>query len=160
MELPPPVVHAPNTGTTLRPTRSNRVRATLMGWSIGYDENWKRDIGYGVPCECDYPECSHTIDRGLSFVCGGDAYGGEHGCGLFFCSDHRHFVEIEDGDDQAEVCERCRDGLDPFPAKADTAEWINWKLTHDSWAQWRNEHPDEVAALRRSINSLPGGTFP
>ncbi len=28
-----------------------------MGWSIGYDYNWKRDIGYSVPCECDNPKC-------------------------------------------------------------------------------------------------------
>lgn len=28
-----------------------------MGWSVGYDDNWKRDIGYGVPALCDYPDC-------------------------------------------------------------------------------------------------------
>ena len=29
-----------------------------MGWSIGYDEKWQRDIGYGVPAICDYPGCT------------------------------------------------------------------------------------------------------
>lgn len=24
-----------------------------------------------------------------SYVCGGDGYGGEHGCGLVFCGQHR-----------------------------------------------------------------------
>ena len=28
-----------------------------MGWSIGYDNNWNRDIGYGVPAFCDHPKC-------------------------------------------------------------------------------------------------------
>src|SRR4051812_7048849 len=27
-----------------------------MGWSIGYDSNWQRDIGYGVPAFCDHPQ--------------------------------------------------------------------------------------------------------
>ncbi len=53
-----------------------------MGWSIGSDGD--RDIGYGVPAECDHPDCTAEIDRGLSYVCGGDPYGGEYGCGLFF----------------------------------------------------------------------------
>ena len=26
-----------------------------MGWSIGFDSKWNRDIGYGVPATCDYP---------------------------------------------------------------------------------------------------------
>ncbi len=26
-----------------------------MGWSIGYDKNLKRDIGYGVPATCEHP---------------------------------------------------------------------------------------------------------
>ena len=45
-----------------------------MGWEIGYDDNWERDIGYGVPAECDHPDCQ-VIDRGLSYVCGGEPYG-------------------------------------------------------------------------------------
>lgn len=37
-----------------------------MGWSIGFDTRWKRDIGYGVPAECDHPTCGAQIDRGLA----------------------------------------------------------------------------------------------
>jgi len=51
-----------------------------MGWSIGYDEDWKRDIGYGVPSICDHPDCNKEINRGMNYVCGGQAYGGEDGC--------------------------------------------------------------------------------
>lgn len=53
-----------------------------MSWAIGYDENWKRDVGYGVPAICDHPGCNEKIDRGLAFVCGGEPMGGEKGCGL------------------------------------------------------------------------------
>ena len=59
-----------------------------MGWSVGYDSKWERDIGYGVPAICDHPGCNKEIDRGLGYVCGGEPYGGEHGCGLFFCGEH------------------------------------------------------------------------
>ena len=59
-----------------------------MGWSIGFDSNWNRDIGYGVPAVCDHPKCNAEIHRGLAYVCGGQPYGGEKGCGLFFCYEH------------------------------------------------------------------------
>lgn len=39
-----------------------------MGWSVGFDENWQRDIGYGVPAYCDHPQCKAEIDRGLDYV--------------------------------------------------------------------------------------------
>lgn len=48
-----------------------------MSWSVGWDPNWRRDIGYGVPAVCDHPECGVAIDRGLSYVCGSDPFGGE-----------------------------------------------------------------------------------
>ena len=108
-----------------------------MSWSIGYDRTWQRDIGYGVPAVCDHPDCSTPIDRGLAYVCGADPYGGEHGCGLYFCS--RHLVGAH------QQCERCVRGRTPFPAKPDVAEWMQHKLTHESWARWREEHPDAVA---------------
>jgi len=40
-----------------------------MGWAVGYDNRWSRDIGYGVPAWCDEPGCSEAIDRGLAYVC-------------------------------------------------------------------------------------------
>jgi hypothetical protein len=129
-----------------------------VGWSIGYDGSWQRDIGYGVPALCDYPKCNEEIDRGLAYVCSHqEPYGGD-GCGLYFCGKHRGI----DGQ-----CERCRAGQPPFQAKPDIPRWVGHKLMHPSWAQWREENPDEVAALRGlapsaretgSANTVP--TFP
>ncbi len=107
-----------------------------MGWSIGFDTKWNRDIGYGVPCECDHPKCKNKIDRGLAYVCcEQQPYGGENGCGLYFCSDHRG----ENG-----KCERCEKNKKPFKAKPDIDEWIQWKLTDESWAEWRKENEEFI----------------
>jgi hypothetical protein len=114
-----------------------------MGWSLGYDESWSRDVGYGVPSICDQPECGAKIDRGLSYACGGEPFGGEFGCGLFFCLDH-----IYDCAGKTNVCARCAAGQPPYDPKPDTREWIEWKLTDESWAQWRMQNPDEVERLR------------
>lgn len=107
-----------------------------MGWSIGYDTYWNRDIGYGVPAVCDYPNCNAEIDRGLAFVCGGEPYGGERGCGLYFCDQHRDAANSQ--------CERCATDQNPFIAKADTKEWLEHKRTDPSWAQWRAERKAET----------------
>jgi hypothetical protein len=126
-----------------------------MGWSIGYDDKWERDIGYGVPAVCDHPECNEEIDRGLAYVCGGQPYGGDKGCGLFFCSKHRQFREFDDGE-HAQVCERCADDeAEIFDAKPDVPQWIRWKLEHESWQEWRDENPAEVAALRARVSQHP-----
>jgi hypothetical protein len=129
-----------------------------MSWSIGVDRNWNRDIGYGVPAVCDHPDCNEKIDRGLSFVCGGEAYGGEHGCGLFLCGAHLLHGEPRDPDVDADgydqedakawaasvesstgnyFCERCLAGAKPFEPKPDIDEWVRHKATDPSWAMWR-----------------------
>lgn len=110
-----------------------------MGWSIGYDSMWQRDIGYGVPAFCDHPDCDTEIDRGLAFVCGGQPYGGQDGCGLYFCP--RHQIG------RWQQCERCAGAIGPFKAKPDHPDWIRHKLTHQSWQQWRDEQP--AAALEQ-----------
>lgn len=111
-----------------------------MSWAVGYDDHWHRDIGYGVPAYCDQPRCAVQIDRGLFYVCGGEVYGGEKGCGLFFCSAHLSTVPLR--------CSRCRHHKSPFTAKPDHPDWIRHKLTDGTWAGWRAEHPDEVKALK------------
>ena len=116
-----------------------------MGWSIGYDTNWKRDIGYGVPAYCDHPDCNEEIDRGLAHVCKGQQpYGGE-GCGLYFCSKHQSY----DGE-----CERCANNKEPFKAKPDHPEWLKWKLTDESWQKWRDENPKEVEAMSQILGEV------
>jgi hypothetical protein len=117
-----------------------------MGWSIGYDSNWKRDIGYGVPCQCDLPGCSEQIDRGLAYVCGTHPRGGSRGCGLYFCPEHLKYRRIEG--EYIQLCPRCyrRPGLKAYDPKPDIPLWINHKLKDPSWAEWRAENPDWVAA--------------
>jgi len=118
-----------------------------MGWAVGYDTNWQRDIGYGVPSICDHPGCDAEIDRGLGYVCGGQPYGGEHGCGLYFCEEHSFY----DWNVKCERCHACHDGADPFTPTPDTDEWIRHKLTDPSWGPWRKDNPEEVEHLKDLI---------
>jgi hypothetical protein len=83
-----------------------------MGWSHGTDGNrpeGDRDIGYGVDAVCDHKECDVKIDRGLAFVCGGDPYGGDHGCGGFFCHEvpHLEYYVNKDDDMSSQLCPEC-----------------------------------------------------
>lgn len=122
-----------------------------MGWSVGFDSRWSRDIGYGVPATCDSPGCGKVIDRGLAYVCGGEPYGGDEGCGLFFCLELHLFMT------DPQLCERCDAGEPPFEPTPDTAEWLKWKLTDESWAEWRRSHPVEEQAVREQLSEVPCG---
>ena len=106
-----------------------------MGWSIGYDNHWRRDIGYGVPAYCDHPKCNAEIDRGLAYVCGGGPYGENEkrdGCGLYFCYKH---LNLEN------YCPKCaRYDKKPYKPKTEHPEWIKFKATDPSWAEWRKEN--------------------
>lgn len=131
-----------------------------MSWAIGYDGNWKRDIGYGVPAECDHEDCNKRIDRGLAYVCGQEPYGGEYGCGLYFCGKHLLYSDILGTDRGSWFCEKCSFYLDQdaqekqadlddyFTPKPDVARWIRHKLKHHSWQQWRDENQAEVATIK------------
>jgi len=117
-----------------------------MSWAIGFDSNWNRDIGYGVPAYCDHPDCDEEIDRGLSYVCcDTQPYGGE-GCGLYFCAKHSYITEKHYG-----LCVCCLRGNKPFSPKPDHHEWVNWKLTDESWEEWRQAYPKEVEKLKQQI---------
>ncbi|NKS29300.1 hypothetical protein GS534_00985 [Rhodococcus hoagii] len=116
-----------------------------MGWSIGFDEKWGRDIGYGVPACCDHPGCSERIDRGLDYVCGGEPYGGEQGCGLYLCGRHLALSVV------TQQCERCAADSRPFEPSADLPEWLEWKLTDPSWAAWREANPGHVREMRATL---------
>lgn len=101
-----------------------------MGWAVGFDSNLERWIGYGVPAQCDHPGCKEEIDRGLAYVCGGQPYGGDRGCGLHFCDKHGG----------GGLCERCQNEQEPFEPKPDVEEWIQWQLTDESWEKWRKDN--------------------
>lgn len=109
-----------------------------MSWSIGYDERWKRDIGYGVPAYCDNPGCRRTIDRGLAFVCGGEPYGGERGCGLYFCTLHLNCDSL---------CHRCHKKKPPFKPKPEHPDWVKHKMSDPSWSEWRMKEADPMKCL-------------
>lgn len=113
----------------------------MMGWAVGFDTHWDRDIGYGVPATCDQPDCGAAIDRGLGYVCGGEPYGGDDGCGLYFCGEHL-----------ARLCDRCENGRPPYEPTPDTAEWLKWKLTDESWAEWRQQNPDATEQIRAALS--------
>lgn len=120
-----------------------------MGWSVGYDASWNRDIGYGVPATCDHPGCGADIDRGLAYVCANqEPYGGD-GCGLFFCEQHKAKWSDRIG---AFCCERCAAEADPFDPTSDVPQWIRHKLTDASWQRWREENAAEVDKLRSQLS--------
>jgi hypothetical protein len=123
-----------------------------MSWAVGWDGRHQRDIGYGVPATCDRPKCGAEIDRGLAYVCGGEPYGGEHGCGLYFCGAHLTGTR-KDGDRWVHICGRCDKGRPPYEPTPDVAEWIEHKLTDESWEQWRAENAELVEQVEASLVS-------
>jgi hypothetical protein len=133
-----------------------------MGYSIYFDSRRNRDLGYGVPAVCDHPDCENEINRGLSYLCGDQPYtGGEHGCSLYFCGEHKSYHTTVIGGDEhdcdvpnCQLCERCQHGLTEFDMKPDTKKWMQWKLSHESWQQWRDENPQEVEKLVKVINNM------
>lgn len=126
-----------------------------MSWSIGHDDRWKRDIGHGVPSICDHPGCGKEIDRGLAYVCGSEPQGGERGCGLYFCEEHLTYVDRERLRGAGQLCDRCYPRIrKPFVPTPDIQEWIDHKLTDESWADWRAENPDEVRQLESARKAL------
>lgn len=117
-----------------------------MGWSIGWDERWQRDIGYGVPAHCDHPGCRKVINRGLSYVCGEDVYGGDRGCGLFFCEKHLIIHER-----LPLLCARCDRRRKPFDPKPDHMTWVKFKLKDPSWQEWRETNKDKVEQMQKFL---------
>lgn len=118
----------------------------MLYWAIGYDEYWNRDIGYGVPGKCDHPECNEIIDRGIEHVCGGEPYGGDSCCGLYFCKKHLKNTALSSGEEPYPACARCTAGEAPFEPTPDTDEWIHYKETSSYWAGWRTYHQNKSKA--------------
>lgn len=107
-----------------------------MGYAV-YEDSTARDrgverwAGYGVPAVCDMPGCEVKIDRGMGYRCEDQ----EEGCGLQFCNEH--LDHLTHGDN--------------ITPKPDTAEWVEWMLTDESWGQWRAENPERVATLAAAL---------
>lgn len=125
-----------------------------MSWAVGYDSKWKRDIGYEVPARCDFPKCSSIIDRGLSYVCGSEPFGGERGCGLYFCSQHLFHTWGEEP--MVTVCMNCIYNRPPHKPTPDIYKWSNHKLTDPSWKEWRDANPEEVEKIKHEHDHRAG----
>jgi hypothetical protein len=107
-----------------------------MGYSVGWDEDYKRWKGYGVPCTCEHPHCGEKVDRGMGCLC--------EACGLAFCGNHWHLGH----------CERCLDldervgltDVKPFDAKPEHPEWLAHLRNDPSWAKWRKDNMAQLNA--------------
>lgn len=115
--------------------------------------------GYGVPAICEHPGCENKIDRGMSYACGGEPFS-EYGCDRYFCVEHKRYIDIEDipnidheGDECAELCERCRKGESPFDYKPESKTWLKHIVKHWSWKEWREKHPEELEKIKQELNS-------
>lgn len=117
-----------------------------MYWAIGFDEHWNRDIGFDVPAVCDHPGCNTAINRGIDYVCGGEPYGGDSNCGLYFCKNHLQMKLLQSGESLVQVCTQCSAGKKPFQPSTDTEEWINYKQTSNYWAGWRTYHQNKKSS--------------
>lgn len=120
----------------------------------------KRWGGYGVPAVCEHPKCNEEIDRGMSFACGGEPFS-ELGCDRYFCGKHREWHDFNTGSGREgkEVCARCAKRKPPFPYKPEHPDWVNHLLKDPSWAEWRENNPDEVEELNKKATGtkVPGG---
>lgn len=73
-----------------------------------------REAGYGVEAECDHPDCTERIDRGLGYLCGDNPDGHrdpeEPGCGKYYCEQHQGAHECTNprcgvySDDEQLIC--------------------------------------------------------
>lgn len=124
-----------------------------MGWQVGWDNDRKRFIGYGVPSYCEHPGCETKIDRGLAHTCGDLTLHGNTGCGMFFCDIHRGLYNkrINGSIECVELCYRCGHYKKPYKQKPEHPDWIKHILTDDSWAEWRSENKEEVTRIKSGV---------
>lgn len=116
-----------------------------MGYAVYWESTHNRFAGYGVPSQCEHPDCKVKINRGLGCLCGDEPGGGDTGCGLYFCCKHRNIAS------RGMRCERCEKRRKPFAAKPDTRLWMRHMLKDKSWRDWRDENPKAVETIRASI---------
>lgn len=115
-----------------------------MSNSVYWDREQERWAGYAVPAQCDEPDCRTRIDRGLGYKCeevvtfdDDDDEVISEGCGLFFCEDHLYSPT-------------CHPGVTP---KGESRDWLEHILTDESWSDWRDFNPGEVARYRIQLEA-------
>ncbi len=94
---------------------------------MGYQVYWEngRWQGYGVPAYCDHVGCFEEIDRGIAYQHPDTEFVNPS---IFTCEKHR-YCSLEEFDINL---------LKEHP------DWLNHILTDESWAEWRNLHPEAV----------------
>lgn len=106
-----------------------------MSWAVGWDRELNRHRGYGVPAYCDAKGCRVEIDRGLGFV-----------AERYDIPDDEEWDDLDDG-----AYFTCGDhewgDIDDCDLPPEHPDWIKHLLTDSSWAKWREENPERVAAL-------------
>lgn len=104
-----------------------------MSWAHCGTDSRGRAIGYAVSAQCDHPGCGASIDRGLSYACGG--MHGENGadCEGYFCPAHLS-TAVADEDRSIQVCDQCDAVLEADP---------DWQYDDEKGA-WR-QLPAEVS---------------
>lgn len=119
-----------------------------MGYGVYWETTHQRFAGYGVPCQCEHPDCKAKIHRGLACVCGDEPGGGEHGCGLYFCGKH-----LLISGRRGQLCEKCLKRRKAFNAKPDAIEWSRHMLRDKTWKQWRSENPEMVSVIKQQLTN-------
>lgn len=89
-----------------------------MSWSDCGKDSTGRPIGYAFTATCDQEGCTASIDRGLSFACGGMHGQDEVSCERYFCDEHLAYT-VDTDEHLHLVCEECAKLL-----KAD-GEWAD-----------------------------------
>lgn len=138
-----------------------------MGYSIGFSKELNRYIGYGVIAVCDHSECQTVIDRGMGCACC-DGLPHHGNCLGYFCAEHienyLYFDELEDlGEDELSALGLEADDLPEeednpvYKCKHTIAEgkesidWLNFILTDDTWAKWREVNPTYIAHYKELL---------
>ena len=121
-----------------------------MGYQVYEDPAADRWAGYGVPAECDWKDCWRSIHRGMDYRCEEHiTYGSDgaertgDGCGLFFC--YTHLSETDAHDD--------------IKPKSESAKWMYFMLTDESWAPWRDQDDARLEALRGALKTTTKESF-
>lgn len=77
-----------------------------MGWANCGEDSKGRPIGYAHSATCDIDGCEASIDRGLSYACGGMHGEDVYSCEGYACDQHLTTVETPEGECLS-ICSSC-----------------------------------------------------
>lgn len=88
-----------------------------MGYGNCGTDSKGRGIGYAHEAQCDHPDCSKIIDRGMSYACGGEHGETEYSCEGYFCEGHKRQPFMDDDHlfyqyNVGTLCDDCADAVE------------------------------------------------